>query len=174
MIPDWFPVVITIGVMVMAVAMLVQLGTMIGLYLSVRGITQKVEKLIHVQIEPILNSAQSIVNSAQSIVQDTRRQVDRLYESLESTTRSQMAKVDQVVTEATDRARLQVIRADELMSDTLNRVERSVDYIERSVVTPVREVQAVARGIGSAVEHLRRRRSRNSPERVTQDEEMFI
>ena len=170
MVPDWFPAVITVGVAVMALAMVLQLGTLIGLYLAIGRLAQKIEHLLDQRVEPLLASAQSIVSNAQSIVQTARVQVDQLSANM----REQVEKVDQVVTEVTDRARLQVIRADEVIADTIDRVERSVDFIERSVIRPVKEVHAVAQGIGSAVDHLRRRRRPEGPERVTQDEEMFI
>ncbi len=164
MIPGWFPVVITIGVVVMALAMVLQCATLLGIYLAIRRLQEKIEQLIDRQIQPILTSAGSIL-------EQTRKEVEELSGAL----RVQVAKVDQVITEATDRARLQVIRADELMADTLERVERTVDYVEENVLRPVREVRAVMHGIGSAVEHLRSRRGRrNGPERATQDEEMFI
>lgn len=170
MAPDWFLAVVTVGVIIIALAMLIQMGTMLGLYAAIRKAQEKVDGLVDRQVQPILDSARSITDNARTIVDDARRNVEEISSSL----RAQVIKVDQVVTEATDRARLQVIRADELMADTLNRVERSVDYVERSVLAPVREVRAVIHGIGTAMGHLRRRGGRNGPERVTQDEEMFI
>ena len=163
MIPVWFPTVITIGVAVMALAMLLQFGILLGMYLAIRKLQDRFEDLMDRQVQPLLSSARSIVD-------DSRKR----FEELSSAVSAQIGKVDRVISEATDRARLQVIRADELMADTMGRVERSMEYIEKSIVRPVREVQAVAHGIGTAVEHLRRRGRHDGPERVTQDEELFI
>lgn len=170
MVPDWFLTVVTIGVLVMALAMLVQMGTMLALYLAVRRTQEMVQNVVDRQVQPILTQANSIAGSAKTIVESAQKQV----EELGLTVRAQVARIDQVVTEATDRARLQVIRADEMVTDTLGRMERTVDAVETGILKPVREARAVVQGIGTAMGHLKRKRGPNDPERVTQDEEMFI
>ena len=112
MFPEWFPAVITIGVAVMALALVLQLGTLFGMYLAIRKLQERIDHLLDRQVQPILATAQSIVTSGQSIVETTRRELDDISASV----RMQVEKVDQVVTEATDRARLQVIRADEVLA----------------------------------------------------------
>lgn len=171
MAPQWFLVIVTIGVVVMALAMLVQLGLMLAMYLMFRGLNDKIHVLLDRQVQPILSTARNIVD-------DARKQLEQLARALEQfseAARHQMVKIDQVVTEATDRARLQIIRADQVVADTLNRVEQTTEYIQRSVIRPMRELQAVVQGIAGAIGYLAGRRGRrNSPERVTQDEELFI
>lgn len=164
--PTWFMVY----VVVIGVAVVLQLGVLIALYLGFRDMQVKLQALMDRDLQPLLSSARSLVDH-------TRKQVDRLSETLEElseTARAQMAKVDQVMTEATDRARLQLIRVDELVADTLNRMEQMVDHFQKSVSRPVRELQAVLHGIRTALEFLVGRRGRPTPERATQDEELFI
>jgi methyl-accepting chemotaxis protein len=168
-LPTWFLVVVTVGVAIMAIAMVLQLGLIFGLYSAFRKLNDRMNAMMELQVQPMLNTARSILEQA-------RRQTEQLAETLENiteTTRKQVARVDQVMNEATDRARLQIIRVDEVMTDTLSRVEETTDYIQRSVVGPVHEVQAMVHGIRRAVEFLVTRGGRR-PERATQDEELFI
>lgn len=163
--PAW----LEIYVVVIGLAVVLQLGVLIALYLGFRDLQVRIQVLMDRELSPLLVSARSLVDS-------TRKEVDRLsgtLEDLSDSARAQMAKVDQVMSEATDRARLELIRVDQLVADTLDRVERTVDHIEKSLVRPVRELQAVLYGIRAALDYLFGRR-RRSPERATQDEELFI
>lgn len=169
MLPTWFLVVITVGVAVMAIAMFVQLWLMVGVYVTVRGLNAKLSSVLDRQINPILNNAKSIMDRAQ-------KQAEQLANTLEEigeTARAQVTKVDQVITEATDRVRLQLIRVDETMSDALVRFEKTTEYIQTSVIRPVKEMQAVLHGITQALQFILKR-SRRNPDRITQDEELFI
>lgn len=167
-VPLWFLVIITIGVVVMAITMILQLGLMLSFYLGVRSLQQKVERLLDNQVQPILNSARNIAEDAQ-------KQAHRLAETLEDiteTARAQVHKVDQVMTEATDRARLAIIRVDEVMADTLRRFEETTTFIQRNIVKPVQEIQAVLHGVARGLGFIMRQR--RNPDDVTQDEESFI
>lgn len=164
--PFWLEVY----VVVIGLAVVLQLGVLIGLYLSFLKLRVKVEVLMDRDLQPLLAGARSLVES-------TRREVDRLSDTLQELSESarvQMVKVDQVMSEATDRAHLELIRVDQLVADTLDRMERTADYIERSLVRPVRELQAILYAIRAALDYLFGRRSRRTPERATQDEELFI
>ncbi len=169
MIPTWFLVLVAIGVAVMAITMIIQLGVLLGLYFSFRNLQERVQGVMDRQVQPILQSAKSIMDTAQ-------KQADRLAGTLEEfseSARTQLVKIDQLVTEATDRARLQLIRVDEVMADTMHRVEETTEYLQRNVLRPVQEVQAIIHGIRKGLDFMMRGR-RNGPDRVTQDEELFI
>jgi hypothetical protein len=92
----------------------------------------------------------------------------------QETAQTQLTRIDQLLTEVTDRARLEIIRVDELVADTVHRVEQTTEFIQKSVVRPVKETEAVVHGIFAAVQVLLRRGGFRTPERATQDEEMFI
>lgn len=176
--PSWFYPFVAVFVVVMAVALALQLAMLTGLLFSFRRLQARVEHIIDNQVQPLLDGAKSLVGDAKSIMEEAREQAQRLAGTLDKaqeTARIQLAKIDQLLTEATDRARLEIIRVDALVADTVQRVEQTTDFIQKSVVRPVREMQAVAHGIFSAVQFLLHRGGlRNSPERATQDEELFI
>jgi len=167
-VPTWFLVVITIGVAVMAIAMLVQLGLLLSLYLSVRSLQQKAQHVLDHQVQPILNSAKSIAEEAQ-------KQAQRLGDALEEitqTVRSEVGKVDQVLSEATDRARVAIVRVDEVVADALARFDETTSYLQRNIIKPVNEMQAVLHGVTRGLGFILRQR--RGPQGVTQDEELFI
>ncbi len=163
------PLWLEIYVVVIGLAVVLQLGVLIALYLGFRDLQVRVQGLLDRDLHPLLTTARSLLES-------TRKEVDRLAETLEELSegaRTQMGRVDKVMSEATDRTRLQVVRVDQLVADLFNRIERSVEFVEKSLVRPVRELEAFVHGLRVAVDHLIGRR-RRTPERATQDEELFI
>jgi len=168
--PGWFYIFIGVFVVIMAVALLLQVLLLGGIWVAFRSLETRVHSLLDAQVHPLLANARSLVD-------DARKQAERVagtLEELQESARVQVAKVDAVLSEASDRARLQIIRVDELVADTLGRFERMVEDIERSIVRPIREIHALVVGVRTAVDYMTRRRGRRLPERATQDEEMFI
>jgi hypothetical protein len=92
--------------------------------------------------------------------------------------RSEVERVDATVNDVVDRARLQVIRADELLSRTLDRVEQTSEMVQRTVVSPVRQLSGLMHGLSAGLGFFFGRQRRNGGTReerrpVPQDE-MFI
>ncbi len=71
-------------------------------------------------------------------------------------------------------ARLQVIRADEFLNRTMDRVEEATEAVHKTVVSPVRQVSGLFRGLSVGVEALLGGRRRRRHERSVQQDEMFI
>jgi hypothetical protein len=113
---------------------------------------------------------------------ELRPNVEAIAEQVKETTtivRNEVERVDATVNDVVDRARLQIIRADELFTRTLDRVERTSDIVQKTVISPVRQVSGLMHGLTAGLEFLfahRGRRnggSRESRRPVPQDE-MFI
>jgi hypothetical protein len=78
-----------------------------------------------------------------------------------------------------DRARLQVIRADEMLTRTFDRVEHTSELVTKTVVSPVRQVSGIVRGVTAGVEFLLGNRGRKNGDsrgtrRPVPQDEMFI
>ena len=88
--------------------------------------------------------------------------------------RAQVVRIDAALTDVVDRTRLQVIRADEMVSHTMDKIEETGDMVRKTVVSPVKHISGVVRGVSTGFEVFfgakRRRRNGNG---VSQDE-MFI
>lgn len=158
---------------VTAAAVVVQAGILIGMYLSTRKTSAKVEALAHEIKEKILPTVDSVTATLTEIRPKVETLINNVSES-STLVRAQMQRLDATLNDVVDRARLQVIRADELVGRTLDRVEETTDFVHKTVVSPVRQVSGVIQGLTAGLEFFfaGRRRQRNGVP-AAQDE-MFI
>jgi uncharacterized membrane protein YheB (UPF0754 family) len=158
-----------------SVAVLIQAGILVALYLAVRKTSARMEELA----TEVKTKALPTVESAQTMLTELRPRVEVITENLaQSSTlvRNQVQRIDATVTDIVDRTRLQVIRADELLNRTMNRVEETTTAVHRTVVSPIRQLSGLLQGLAAGVEtffgHRRTGRSREGIG-VPQDE-LFI
>jgi len=168
--------VLKIFIYATAVAVILQMFILLGLAISLRKTSKKVEVLageVHGRAMPVLASAEAILN-------DSRGKIDVVMANLVATTgtvKTQMDRLDATINDVVDRTRLQIIRADDIVTRTLDRVEQTSELVEHTVVSPVRQISGIMQGLSVGVSaffgHNRTRRRRSSA-RTTQDEELFI
>jgi methyl-accepting chemotaxis protein len=175
----------TIFIGVTALAVLLQAGLLLGMYLAMRKTTTRLESLadeVKVKALPAIDSAQSLLVDIRPKANQIAESVKEITENLAETTatvRGQVQRVDATVNDVVDRARLQVIRADELLSRTLDKVEATSEAVHRTVVSPVRHVSGLVRGVTAGIEFLvagrgRKNGSNRDPRRPVPQDEMFI
>jgi hypothetical protein len=168
----------TIFIGVTALAVILQAGLLLGMYLAMRKTSTRLESLA----EEVKTKALPTIDSAQSLLADIRPKLAVIADNLAETTsivRGQVQRVDATVTDVVDRARLQVIRADDLLSRTLDRVEATSEIVHKTVVSPVRHVSGLVRGVTAGIEFLVAGRGRKNggspdPRRPVPQDEMFI
>jgi methyl-accepting chemotaxis protein len=168
---------ISIFVALTGIAVLLQAGVLLAIYIAMRKSTQHLEELAG----DVKTKVMPTVTQAQEMIADLRPKIDTIVENLRDTTtvlRSEVQRVDAAVNDVIDRARLQVIRADELLGRTMDRVEQTSEMVHRTVVSPVKQISGLVQGITAGLEFLfsgRNRRNGGGRERrpVPQDE-MFI
>ncbi|HET9220718.1 MAG TPA: hypothetical protein VFR18_27305, partial [Terriglobia bacterium] len=68
----------------------------------------------------------------------------------------------------------QLARLDSVTREVVERVNGTAQVLQESVVRPVREVAAIAKGVGRGIEALFLRRSKPTVDQAHQDEELFI
>jgi hypothetical protein len=159
---------LTIFVGLAALAMLIQAGTLLGLFIVAKRIQEKVSVLTG----PITG----IIDTSKKTLQTVEGHIDRIGSSSNAildTTKQQLAKVDELLTDASTRAKVQMERAEMVLDDTMGRVQHTVSFVQSGVVRPVREVQGIVTGIRTAITHLGRG-GRPTVDHATADEEMFI
>jgi hypothetical protein len=155
-------------------AVVVQTGILIGLYLALRKSTAKMEALA----TEVTSKTLPAVETVQSLLLELRPKIVVIsVNAVESSNlvRNQLARIDATLTDALDRTRLQVIRADELLNRTMDRVEETSDAVHKTVISPIRQINGLMSAISTGVEVLlgqKRRQSKNGAG-VPQDE-MFI
>ena len=160
-----------------AAAILLQAGILLAMFLAMRKTSARMEALAAEVKTKILPT----VDQAQQMLTELRPKVQTIVENVEDSTkvmRAQLQRVDATVNDVVDRARLQIIRADELLSRTMDRVEHTSEVVQKTVVSPVRQISGLMQGITVGLEFLFAGRRRNGGGRedrrpVPQDE-MFI
>ena len=155
-------------------AVVIQAGILIGLYLSIRKSTAKMEALATEVKEKALPTMETV----QSFLVEVRPKIDAITTNVSESSalvRNQLARIDATLTDALDRTRLQVIRADELLNRTMDKVEETSEIVHKTVISPLRHVNGVMNAISTGVEVFlgHKRRPGKNGMGVPQDE-MFI
>jgi len=141
---------------------------LVGMYLAMSSIRKN--------LLDILPQAKSILAKTEATVDQSKKNVIQITEKaneIMDLAKSQMMKIDSVVTDASSRAKVQLERAEMVVDDTVTRVHSSVSAVHNGILRPIREINGVATGVRTAVQHFMRG-NRPSVAQVTQDDEMFI
>ena len=169
---------LTVFVFLTGAAVLLQAGVLLAMYLAMRKSAERLESLATEVKTKVMPS----VEQAQEMMTEMRPKLGVIIDNLQDAStlvRSQIQRVDATVTDVVDRTRLQVIRADEMFTRTLDRVEQTSEIVQKTVVSPVRQISGLMQGITAGLEFLFAGRSRQNGARreerrpVPQDE-MFI
>ncbi|HEY6272385.1 MAG TPA: hypothetical protein VIX19_10375 [Terriglobales bacterium] len=164
-------------VIVAAVAIVLQTAVLYSLYKMMSQTTSRMESLagrLESQTTPVLATAHAILDDAKPKIAEI---TNNLAEST-STLREQVTSISEATGEIVDRARMQAARLDELISNTVSKIEITTDFVQNSVVSPVRRIHAIAQAVSAGIGFLRanraRRRHENNGPSAGVDEEMFI
>jgi hypothetical protein len=160
------------------IAILLQAGILVAIYVAIRKSSTHMEALATEVKTKVLPA----VEQAEAMLREFRPKLQVIADNLQHSTtvlRDQVQRADATVKDAVDRGRLQIIRADELLTRTLDRVEQTSDMVHNTVVSPIRQLSGLMRGITVALEFLfggRGRRNGGSREdrRPVPQDEMFI
>jgi methyl-accepting chemotaxis protein len=157
-----------------AVAILLQSVVLYAFYKAARESSTRMQDTLarmEQKTDPILTTAQSILEDAQPKISEI---TTNLAEAT-AIVRAQVSQVADTTGEIVERARLQAMRLDELIHSTLEKVENTTNFLQNSVVTPVRRVHAIVQAVGAGLSFFRRGRSqRRSEPAGGEEEEMFI
>jgi len=165
---------LTIFIGVTAGAVLLQAGILVALYLAVRKSTAKMEALA----TEVTSKALPTMQTVQNMLVELRPKIEVLTTNVAESSnlvRNQLGRIDATLTDALDRTRLQVIRADELLNRTMDKVEDTTEFVHKTVVSPLRQVNGLMAAISTGVEVFmgQKRRHPKNGAGVPQDE-MFI
>ena len=160
--------IIAAFVLISAIALCIQAGMLFGMYMASKKLQEKLNPLIP-KVDALLETAKSTVEHGRKQLIDITGKANDILDS----TKSQLVKVDDVVTDATSRAKVQMERVEMVLDDTMSRAHETVATVHSGIMRPLREINGIAAGIRTAVNHLARG-GRPSVAQVTSDEEMFI
>ena len=161
-------------IVVTALAVVIQAGVLVSLYISVRKTSSRVESIagdLQQRAAPALDAATAILNNSRGNLQTLTENLAATSTSL----RNQVERVETTMGDLIDRTRLQVIRADEMVSRTLDRVEETSEFVQHTVISPIKQLAGLVSGLTVGLDAFFRRRKgpqRSQPQ--TEDEELFI
>jgi len=162
-------------VAITTLAVVIQAGVMVGLFLSVRKTSARMEEIatkLETKISPILDSTHDIMADATPKLKDV---ASNLLES-SITMKAQLSRVDATMRDVAERSRLQIIRMDQMLSTTLDKIEETTEMVNQTVISPVKQfsgiVQGLSAGIGTFFANRKQRTGGATP--AGHDDEMFI
>ena len=164
---------LTISIAVTAAAVVLQAGILVAMYLAVRKSSARMEALTTEVKTKVLPTAETV----QSMLVDLRPKIDTLVTNsseISRTIRSQVERLDATVNDVIDRTRLQVIRADDLLTRTMDKVEETSEVVHKTVVSPVRQLSGLMRGLSVGVEAFLGSKRRHREAVTVPQDEMFI
>lgn len=159
---------------VAAIALVVQVGILIGLFVQLKRTTESINRVVndlHSRMGPILTRTQILL-------EDTQPKIANLVEDASHIVylaRGQAQRLDRIVGEASDRLRGQLVRVDRILTGTLEAVEDAGTQVRRTFWGPVHTMSALVQGIKIGLDVLRSRRGPEpAPEKHEQEDELFI
>ena len=164
---------LTIALILVALAVLMQAGVMIAIWLALRKIPGQIEAVradVKQRLDPLVQSVTEIVSNAREPLRAVGTDLAEISRML----RERTGDVDALVAELVDKSRAQVIRMDRMVSDLAQKVEATSEAVQRGVLVPVQEVSAVLKGFQAGLEFLFSRRRTTSVSEAAQDEQLFI
>lgn len=161
-------ILLTIFVAVAALALLLQLGTLLAMFLTIRR--------LQTQIMGVWPEIQAIIGVSRRTIEKVEVHVNKIgttSAAILEVTKQQVIKIDELLNDASTRAKVQLERAEMVLDDTMGRAQETVSIVQRTVLRPIRELHGLLAGLRTTLAHLGRN-GRPTVDHATSDEEMFI
>jgi methyl-accepting chemotaxis protein len=171
--------ILTVFVIATCVAVIIQMGILIGMFMTMKKSSERMEALgkrVEEKAIPVLESTRAILEDAGPKL----KEITANLADVSGTIKTQVTRMDATFNDTLDRTRLQVIRVDELVSRTIDKVEETTEMVQHTVLTPLKQLTGVIQGLSVGVGSFLARRRKAAMEagqtsgRGGDDEEMFI
>lgn len=166
--PEGLIYVMAGAVVVSALALVLQLLILMGLYRTSKAMNAQVLELLP-RIKALLENAESTLDQSRKQIGDVTTRMGEVVELVHG----QLVKVDESLGDTLSRLRLQLERAELMVDDSLTKVHDAVSTVHSGVMKPLREVSGFVAAIRAAFQTLSQG-NRPTPVEATQDDEMFI
>jgi hypothetical protein len=143
-----------------------QAGVLVAIYM--------VSKRHSEQMEKFMNETRELMVPIRSITENLRVASANIVE-IGNVAREQFRRVEGMVSDTHEVLQTQLTRLDTATREVVERVTGTAQVLQDSVVRPVREVAAIAKGVSRGLEALFfLRRQRSTVDQAHSDEELFI
>jgi methyl-accepting chemotaxis protein len=157
---------LTIFVALTAVAVMLQAGVLIAIYLVTKRTSEHLEKFT--------KDAREMMVPMRSIAENLKTVSEDLIE-VGLSAKEQFRRVEAIITDTGESLHAQIDRFNRVSQSVAERIDETAEAVQDSIVSPFREVSAFAKGLTRGVQFFFNRRTRNSEqESVREDEELFI
>lgn len=164
---------LTVAIILVAIAVLMQAGAMLGILLMLRQFYLGIERLrteVKQRIDPLDHAVLEIVNNSREPLRTITMNLAEISKML----RERTVEADAVAAELLQKSRVQVARVDNMVTGLVEKVEHTAEAVHHGVLVPFGEISAVVKGLRSGVEFLLTHRRVTNVSDATQDEQLFI
>jgi predicted transcriptional regulator len=152
---------LTFFVALTALAVLTQACVLVSIYLMSKRLSN--------QIERFMSETREMMVPVKAITENLQVASTNIME-IGVSAREQFRRVEGMVTDTNEVLQIQLNRLEEVTKDVTGRINSTADLVQDTVLRPVREAAAVAKGLGRGFDYLFRRNRKSSNYR-DQDEE---
>ncbi len=156
---------LTLFVALTAIAVITQAGVLIAIYINSKRLSD--------QLERFMKETREVLVPVKSITENLKVASANLVD-IGVSAREQFRRVEAMVAETGDALHVQIDRLDQASRDVVGRINETAAIVQDSVVKPIREVGALAKGITRGFEAFFFKRNRSTVDQAHQDEELFI
>ena len=160
-------VIMTVFTGVAAVALLLQMVFLFGIYRSIKVLRER-SMVFFDRWEP---AADSLLKTLEQLREQSTEILTKV-SGLADTTQAQFEKVNSILEDVSHFSETQLTRVDQTIEGALEKVNEATATMQKTLLAPVRQVRAMAAALSAIVESLFGRRQ--NVDRATHDEEMFI
>ena len=166
--------IITVFVVVAAVALVLQMAILFALYKALRQTSERMEGIagrLEQQAAPVLTTAAAILEDAQPKIAEITANLAET----SATVRTHVVQVGEATGEIVERARMQAARLDEFIVNAAHKVEATSELLQSKVFLPMRRIRAVVTALNAGLAFFKSYRPRHKTNgESVEDEEMFI
>jgi hypothetical protein len=156
---------LTLFVALTALAIVTQAGVLVGIYVM--------SKRLSAQVERFMRETREMMVPVRSIAENLRIASANIVD-IGLSARDQFRRVEAMVTDTGEALHVQLERFDRVSQNVMDRINETAEIVQDSVVRPVREVAALAKGLTRGFGSFFFGRSRSTVDQARQDEELFI
>jgi hypothetical protein len=154
---------LTFFVALTALAVLAQACVLVAIYLMSRRLSNQIDRFV--------SETREMMVPVKAITENLQVASTNIME-LGISAREQFRRVESMVTDTNEVLHTQLNRLEDVTRDVTGRINSTADMVRNTVLRPVREAAAVAKGLGRGIDYLFRRNRKSSSSRV-KDEERF-
>lgn len=164
---------LSVFVIVAAVAIVIQLGVMFALYASSRRTGERLQAVSHELEENLLPIIRELRSAVGDMAPKLHTTLDNIT-AISTTVRADAERLSVTVHDVSARVQQQAARVDEMVSRTLNRVEQTTDTVQNVISSPARQFSGVIAGVSAGLGELLGRRKLQRQKSAIPRDEMFI